>query len=500
MAVRMVLVEGEDANGATVDQHCVNFTTGTAAEHVIAGILGTRASAVGGAHRIVSTGVAWSDHAAAAELKKALRANNIDDVVLVSELHAASALAQAIGQALGCEHTALMFLERDTATLAVVRIADGAVVRVDSRSLHAADAVVEMQNMMAGLERLAHAPQAVFVVGSGIDVAALKPRLAAATTLPVHVPDDAALALSRGAALAAVNAPRFEASTVGIAPKGDTRTVAGLTQRAAVMPLGYSAVPDDAYPVYIDGHSTDLDDDAEAIEPEREPFLLFGSAMMALFVVGVFALVISLVVTIRPAAESRVVPNESAAVSSNQPVAAVPETIANPVPVVQEVPRTVFVTPQVAAPLRTAGPGPGSGGTGPGRTCCRGAHRDSCARRSCACPRRPGTDHSAGPAAASAPTPASAPAATSTADHPTPGPQHRDAARTGHIPGTDVNININVNINSNVDVDVGTGVQLRSHVFVDTGANTDTGFNTAAGRNTDTGLDSDFGLNQRRSD
>ena len=101
VAVRMVLVEGEDANGATVDQHCVNFTTGTAAEHVIAGILGTRDSAVGGAHRIVSTGVAWSDHATAAELKKALRANNIDDVVLVSELHAASDLPQAIGPAPG---------------------------------------------------------------------------------------------------------------------------------------------------------------------------------------------------------------------------------------------------------------------------------------------------------------------------------------------------------------------------------------------------------------
>ena len=353
-AVRMVLVEGADANGATVDQHCVTSIAGTSDKHVLAGILGTRISVADGAHRIVSTGVAWSDHGDAAQLKKALRANNIDDVILVSELHAASALAQAIGQALGCQYIALMFLERDTATVAVVRIADGAVVRVDSRSLHAADTAAEMQNMVAGLERLAIPPQAVFVVGSGIDAVALKPRLAACTTLPVHAPDDAALALARGAALAAVNTPRFEAPTVGIAPNGDTRTVAGITQRAAVTPLGYSAVPDDdaddAYADHGDDPLTDPDDTAEPFEPEREQFLLVGSALMALFVVGVFALVISLVVTIRPAAEPRPVTNESAAVSNTQPVAAVPETIANPVPVVQEVPRTVFVTPQVAAP------------------------------------------------------------------------------------------------------------------------------------------------------
>ena len=81
-----------------------------------------------------------------------LRAAAIDDVVLVSELHAASALAQAIGQAAGYERTALMFLERDTATLAVVRAADGAVVKVASRSLRVPDAAAELQDMVAGLD------------------------------------------------------------------------------------------------------------------------------------------------------------------------------------------------------------------------------------------------------------------------------------------------------------------------------------------------------------
>ena len=351
-AVRMALVEGEDADGATVDHECFDLTSATVAEQVIAGILGTRDSAAEGGHRIHATGVAWTDHAAAAQLTKALRAHNIDDVVVVSELHAASALAQAIGQALGCDRTALMFLERDTATLAVVNTADGAVVRVASRTRHAP--VPELQAMVAGLERLAQPPQAVFIVGSGIDVAALKPTIAAGTTLTVHAPEDGALALARGAALAAANAPRFEASTVGVAATVDTATVAGIiTQRAFagyMAPLGYSAVPDEESLVERD----DAAEPGEEATETSEPFLLVGSALMTIFVVGVLALVAAIVVTTRPTADQRPGPIADAGISSTQPNSAALETIANPVPVVQEAPRTVFVTPRLAAPAAPA--------------------------------------------------------------------------------------------------------------------------------------------------
>ncbi len=352
-AVRMVLVEGADANGVTIDQHCDTFASGTAADQVLAGILGTRDSAAEGGHRIASIGVAWTDRAAAAELKGVLRANDIDEVVLVSQLHAASALAQGIGQALGCDRTALMFLERDTATLAVVRAADGAVVRVESRSLHADDAVAGLQRMVAGLERLAQPPQAVFMVGSGIDVAELKPKIAAGTTLTVHAPEDGALALARGAALAAANAPRFDAETVGVAPAGDVPTIAGIiTQRAPagyMAPLGYSAMPDE----FPDGDSDD--DSMDPAAAEHEPFMLVGSALMTIFVVGVLALLASLVITIRPATDQRTDPGENAAVLSTPlPNTQAAETIANPVPVVQEAPRTIFVTPRAPAPVAPA--------------------------------------------------------------------------------------------------------------------------------------------------
>ena len=90
--------------------------------------------------------------------------------MLVSELHAASALAKAVGQTIGCDLIALLFVEAGTATPAVVRTADGVVVRVSSRDLHGADALTGVVEMVADLQGRPDPPGAVFVVGSGVDV------------------------------------------------------------------------------------------------------------------------------------------------------------------------------------------------------------------------------------------------------------------------------------------------------------------------------------------
>ncbi|MGI9125165.1 MAG: DUF7159 family protein, partial [Mycobacterium sp.] len=351
-AVRMVLVEGESGDGITVDHNSFDIAGGTGGpEQVLAAILGTRESAVEGGHHVRATGVAWTDHAAAARLSQALRAHGIDDVVLVSELHAAGALAQAIGQTLGYDRTALLFVEHGTATLAVVRASDGAVVQVMSRGLHTPDPVTELAEMAGVLQTVTAPPKALFVVGSGVDIAALKAELAGRTTLPVHAPEDGELALARGAGLAAATAPRYEASTVGLASADDTLTAAGATQLAAagyMAPLGYSAVPDDDDD--LDFLATNPVDDHEPVDSGRKPFLLVGSALSTVFVFGIVALAVSLVVAIRPTADQRPdtgvpVPAGEAAPTAQQaqkPVSpGAPETIQAPIPVVQEAPRTV---------------------------------------------------------------------------------------------------------------------------------------------------------------
>src|SRR6516165_5954640 len=154
-AVRMVLVEGENGDGATVDED--NFDVAadqdsapvTAANQAISAILGTREGAAEGGYQLTSTGVTWTDPIEAAALRDALAAHKVENVMLVSSFLAAAALAQAVGDATNYTHTALLFIEPDTATLAVVDTSDGSIVDVDRRALPEDDdaAVAQLTTM-----------------------------------------------------------------------------------------------------------------------------------------------------------------------------------------------------------------------------------------------------------------------------------------------------------------------------------------------------------------
>jgi uncharacterized membrane protein YgcG len=382
--VRMVLVEGEKADGSIVDHDAFDLTANdgsatslSSAEQVVEAVLGTKESAAAGGHHLKSIGVTWSDHAEAAALRDALAARDIDDVMLVSDGHAAAALAQAVGRAVGYATTALLFIDRDTATLSVVQTDDGSVVKVLSRSLHTDDAMAVLTEMAAAVDAQDTAPQGMFVVGSGVDVSSVKSHLEHLVSLPVSAPDEPEIALARGAALASAHAPAFEATTVGLAysqdPDGTTAgtVYAGLAAaETQLAPVGGANALVEDY-----GSQTDMEPIAEE---GRKPFLLVGSTLTSIFVVGVVALVISLAVSIRPTVDQRPSPGPNAIVPSTvapapvpvqeaqQPVAPPPpppETIKAPLPVaVQEAPqappRQVFVEPQAPAPAPAAPPPP----------------------------------------------------------------------------------------------------------------------------------------------
>ncbi len=379
--VRMVLVEGEKADGVTVDHDVFDINavegsaTSSAADQVVAAVLGTQESAAAGGHHLRSVGVAWSDHASAAALRDTLTARGIEDVMLVSEGHAAASLAQAVGRAVGYTATALFLIDRDTATLSVVQSDDGSVTKVLSRSLHSTDAMAVLTEMAAAVDAQDAPPQGMFVVGSGVDVSEVKAHLGRLLSLPINAPEEPELALARGAALASAHAPDFEASTVGLAYSQDPEdgTTAGSSYAAfgaaatQLAPVSSAAAPPMVFAA-PGAVPTPADDE------NRKPFLLVGSALSSIFVVGVVALVISLAVNIRPTADQRPSPAEAAIVPSAQaprpapapeaqPVVAPPappaETIKAPVPVVRQAPapaapRTVYVekapVPAVPAP------------------------------------------------------------------------------------------------------------------------------------------------------
>jgi putative ABC transport system ATP-binding protein len=130
-----------------------------------------------------------------------------------------AALAQAVGNATNYAHTALLYVEPDTVTLAVVSTADGSVTDVRRRFLPHDDdeAVAELVEMVKGADEMEAHPEGVFVVGSGVDIALIKPALEAATSLPVSVLEQPRMALAAGAPPASANAPLFASSTTALA-------------------------------------------------------------------------------------------------------------------------------------------------------------------------------------------------------------------------------------------------------------------------------------------
>jgi hypothetical protein len=383
--VRMVLVEGESADGLIVDQDDFDVaddtSSSTAASQVVSAILGTREGAAEGGYQLLSVGVTWTDHVEAALLRDALIAHKVENVMLVSAFMAAAALTQAVGDATNYARTALLFVEPYTATLAVVDTADGSISAVHRRLLadNEDQAVAELVEMVSGAESLEAYPEGVVVVGSGVDIPLIKPALEAATSLELSALEEPEMALARGAALASANAPLFASSTAALAyaldpGTGEVDPLALAGQFPGLLPgylpgyrglpepsaddkagkpnVAYSAVPDeDADAQTVVG----LDESAQG----RRSVLLVGSTLAVVFITAVIALEIALAISIRPTVALRPSPGESIVVPA-QPAPAPPQVsvpqpkIAAPAPAPVAVPHPMgppAVAPVPAAPV-----------------------------------------------------------------------------------------------------------------------------------------------------
>jgi hypothetical protein len=371
-SVRMLLVEGENADGLTVEDNNFDIATDDAAatlsasDQVISAILGTQEGATQAGHALTSTGITWTDPVDAAALREALATRKIENVMLVSAFMAAAALTQMVGSTVGNAHTALLFLEPDTATLAVVDSADGSITDVHKELISGANTVAELAGMIAGLDALETRPQSVFVVGSGMDIAALKPQLEAVTSFPVTAAEEPETALAWGAALASANAPLFASSTAALAYAQDPGT--GEIDPYAVAP-GYLAVPD--VPLGTELGEEDLaysavpDEEAEANtavldEPadehldgssERRPLLLVGSVLAVVVVAAALALEVSLALGIRPSVALLPRPLQNLFVPTQQAPAPAPAPARAQTPQVNRVPAPMVGSPPAHAAI-----------------------------------------------------------------------------------------------------------------------------------------------------
>ena len=141
----------------------------------------------------------------------------------------AVALARKAGESAGYDSTALLCIEPDTATLAVVGTADGLVVDLRRRFLPHDDdeAVAALSEIVKGAGEMEGGPQGVFVVGSGVDIPLIMPALAEVTTLPVSAPEQPSTAPAADATPA--RSPLFASSTAFLngqaqaPPSGETK-------------------------------------------------------------------------------------------------------------------------------------------------------------------------------------------------------------------------------------------------------------------------------------
>jgi uncharacterized membrane protein YgcG len=380
--VRMVLVEGENADGVTVDEEGFDVDAGAdaptinAADQVVSAILGTQEGAAESGYQLRSTGVTWADPVEAAALRDALAARKVENVMLVSSFLAAAALAQVVGSSVGYAQTGLLFVEPDTATLAVVNTADGSITEVQRQPLTPGlDLTAELAALLSGADGMQTRPDGLFLVGSGVDIAPLKPQLEAATGLILTAPEEPETALARGAALASANAPLFTSSTEALAYAQDPGT--GFINPYAVAPgyfdvavdnasgeqaLAYSAVADDddadAYTAFA-GEEADLETGTYTGVAEipsdggRRPLFLAASAVAAIFVVGAVALLVALAVSMRPTAAVRPQPGQQAVApkpAPAAPIAPAPASAPAPAPAAPAPPEAPAPEPAPEAP------------------------------------------------------------------------------------------------------------------------------------------------------
>ncbi|ORV46454.1 hypothetical protein AWC02_11235, partial [Mycolicibacter engbaekii] len=389
-SVRMVLVEGERAGGVTVDEDGFEVQAGDAAlpHQVVSAILGTQESARESGYRLAATGVTVADQLQAGRLRDALAQHRVENVMLVSAFLAAAALAQTVGSSVGYQRTALMFVEPDGATLAVVDSSDGSITEVQRVTLPPDDAAAkgELTRLAAEAGRLPSQPEGLFVVGSGVNIGVVKPALDAASALPVSVPEEPETALARGAALASAHTPQFDSSTSALAWARDPGTgmidpelialgyayPADYDATVGEYALAYSAVPDDAPSGYLDldadpfdGTVLDPDDSyppssalgvVDDREPllRRRPFLLASSGLAAFFVVGVSSLAVALAVSIRPTAADHPAPSGHIIAPTQQAPAPAPAPEMAPLPAPEPPAVKVPVAQPVPAPAAPA--------------------------------------------------------------------------------------------------------------------------------------------------
>lgn len=201
-SVGMVLVNGGEDDGADNGAFHLDDDTVHTSAQATAAVLRTEAMAATRGVRLHSIGVTWSEggDAEASQLIKSLSESGFDNVVAIRLPEATEALARGIADVIGYETTAVCVIEPDVVITLVVHTRDGAVQTAVNHAIDSDESLIGW--LSAVFTKADWQPEALVVVGSAGGFASVLPHLESALSVPTFSPDDAKLALARGAALA----------------------------------------------------------------------------------------------------------------------------------------------------------------------------------------------------------------------------------------------------------------------------------------------------------
>ena len=204
-AVRWVLVEGTTGEGAPVDRGALEITEDAPfdADGLLSVLLDANESVVEcGVHAV---GVTWTTDAdvAALAVLDALDARGLANVVSVSEIEAAEALAGGIADIAGYDDVAVCIFEPDATLVSIVN-ADGVTVDRQDRPVDGPDNI-ELAGSVIALDLNDRQLDAIFVVGSA-ELDTVVSSIDTVAAAPVISSTEADMAMARGAAVASAQA------------------------------------------------------------------------------------------------------------------------------------------------------------------------------------------------------------------------------------------------------------------------------------------------------
>ncbi|WP_370500563.1 hypothetical protein NWT09_04850 [Mycolicibacterium sp. jd] len=234
-SIRWVLVDGATGEeSVTIDRGSVPVDDAFQADALLDRLLGRPVHAIG---------LTWTVEAerTASAVWQGLTDRGVENVIAVSDVESAEALACGIADLAGCERVVVGLAEPGTSVIAAVTPDGVTADRVDPAALTDVD----------GFD-----PDAIFVLGSG-DVAGVVSALEQRSTVPVVSADEADLALARGAALASASAVSILDAQAAPARRrlSPTATLASVLATAVVtfvvslsVALGMTLTPDSPAP------------------------------------------------------------------------------------------------------------------------------------------------------------------------------------------------------------------------------------------------------------